>query len=101
LQTSEESEMRIPNWRLKADYVETCNCDCPPLVENPYQGRALGTQNLGDFGEALQQTTGGKPIVAGYINPDTGEARFFTSRKEAYKVGKKLLNSVNWTFTGT
>jgi hypothetical protein len=31
LQASEESEKLIPDWRLKADYVETCNCDygCP------------------------------------------------------------------------
>jgi hypothetical protein len=31
MQTSDKSEVLIPNWRLKADYVETCNCDygCP------------------------------------------------------------------------
>lgn len=31
MQTSEKSEVLIPDWRFKADYVETCNCNygCP------------------------------------------------------------------------
>jgi hypothetical protein len=102
LQTSEESEMLIPNWRLKADYVETCNCDygCPCNFSGfPSNGfcRALVLYHIqnGNYGQDISLDDLDAVYAASWpkaIHEGNGTMQLFITQKANEQQRKALVN---------
>ena len=102
LQTSKRSEMPIQNWRLKADYVETCNCDygCPCNFSGfPSNGfcRALVLYHIryGNYGQGIRLDGLDAVYAASWpkaIHEGNGTMQLFITRKANEQQRKALVN---------
>ena len=101
MQTSDKSEVLIPNWRLKADYVETCNCDygCPCNFNGfptygSCQGLLLFHIRSGSYGDT--RLDGLDAIYAEYwpkaIHEGNGTLQLFITKKADDLQRKELVD---------
>ena len=101
LPSSTISEQQIPKWRIKADYVETCNCDygCPCNFSGFPTGsfsRALTLYHIqsGNYGDVKVDNL---DIVTAYswpkvIHEGNGNFQLFNTEKAREDQIKAIIN---------
>ncbi len=102
MQTSDQSEALVPNWRLKADYVETCNCDygCPCNFSGfPSNGfcRSLILYHIqnGSYGQDMNLDGLDAVYAASWpkaIHEGNGTMQLFITQKANEQQRKALVN---------
>ncbi|MGI0044627.1 MAG: DUF1326 domain-containing protein [Nitrososphaeraceae archaeon] len=110
LQTSEKSEALIPNWRLKADYVEACNCDygCPCNFSGfPSNGfcRALVLYHIqnGSYGQDINLDGLDAVYAASWpkaIHEGNGTMQLFITQNANEQPRKALVNILSGKANG-